>query len=145
MTNIILKKPDKKFGDVEYYNTFSIADILKIDPTTVRNYFCKGYFQGIKIGHNWYVTREDLEFFIINGKLKTRREMSFQDYKTAESGFLSRIEVNIKKAKKQIEKSRKVRSPLVTENLVRRYEELKKALEEYKKNKMTKEDYETLI
>lgn len=145
MTNIILKKPDKKFGDVEYYNTFSIADILKIDPTTVRNYFQKGYFNGIKIGHNWFVTRGDLEFFIINGKAKTRREMSFQDYKIAESNFLTRIEDNIKKAKEQIEKYREVRSPQVTANLVRRYEELKQALEEYKKNKMTQKEYDTFI
>lgn len=145
MTNIILKKPDKKFGDVEYYNTFSISDILKIDPTTVRNYFQKGYFRGIKIGQNWYINRGDLEFFIINGKLKTRKEMSFQDYKIAETDFLTRIEGNIKKAKEQIEKYQKVRSPYMTANLLKRYEELKQILENCKENKMTKKDYDTFI
>ncbi|MBA7519050.1 hypothetical protein ES705_11124 [subsurface metagenome] len=145
MTDIITKDPDKKFGDVEYYGTLSVADILEIDPTTVRNYFQKGYFRGVKIGQNWYINKGDLEFFIINGKLKIRKDMSFQDYKIAESNFLTRIEDNVRKAKKQIEKYREVRSPHITANLIRRYEELQLALEEYRKNKMTQKDYDTFI
>ncbi|MBA7544084.1 hypothetical protein ES705_36430 [subsurface metagenome] len=145
MVNVILKKPDRKIGNLDYYGVSSVSDILKIDPITVRSYIKKDYIRGIKIGANWYISGENLEFFIINGKLKTRKDMPFQDYKVAESDFLARLESNIKKAKKQIEKYQKVRSPLVTENLVRRYEEFKQALEEYKKDKMTQKDYDTLI
>ncbi|MBA7563762.1 DNA-binding protein [Candidatus Atribacteria bacterium 1244-E10-H5-B2] len=145
MVNVILKKPDRKVGNIDYYGVSSVSDILKVDPITVRSYIKKDYVRGIKIGHNWYISGENLEFFIINGKLKTRKDMSFQDYKTAEANFLTKLEANIRKAKKQIEKYRKVRSPLITENLMRRYEELKQALEEYKKNKMSQKDYDTFV
>lgn len=145
MANVILKKPDRKIGNIEYYDVSSVSNILKIDPITVRSYIKKDYIRGIKIGANWYISGENLEFFIINGKLKTRKDMSFQDYKTAEADFLTRLETNIKKAKKQIEKYRKVRTAYQTANLIRRYEELKQALEEYKKNKMTQKEYDTFI
>ncbi|MBA7528327.1 hypothetical protein ES705_20510 [subsurface metagenome] len=145
MANIILKNPDRKIGNIDYYGVSSVSNILKVDPITVRSYIKRDYIKGIKIGASWYISGENLEFFIINGKLKTRKDMSFQDYKVAESDFLARLESNLKRAKKQIEKYRKVRSPLVTENLIRRYEELKQALEEYRKNKMTQKDYDTII
>lgn len=145
MVNVMLKKPDRKIGNIDYYGVSSVSDILKIDPITVRSYIKKDYIRGIKIGANWYISGENLEYFIINGKLKTRKDMSFQDYKVAEENFLARLESNIKKAKKQIEKYRKVRSPLVTANLVRRYEELKQAVEEYKKNKVSQKDFDTFV
>jgi len=145
MANITLKKPDRKIGNINYYGVSSVSDILKIDPITVRSYIKKDYIRGIKIGANWYISGENLEFFIINGKLKTRKDMSFQDYKVAEADFLTRLEANIKKAKRQIEKYRKVRTAYETANLIRKYEELKQALEEYQKNKMTQKDFDTLI
>jgi len=141
----ISEKPTKTVGGIEYYDTFSTSRILSIDVYTVREYFKKNYFEGVKIGRNWYISKKDLEFFIIRGKLKTRSDMSFEDYKTIEAGFLKKIETDIKNAKEQIEKYRKIRSPYMTANLVRRYEELKQALKEYQKNKMTQKDFDTFI
>jgi len=145
MANVILKKPDRKIGNIKYYDVGSVSNILKVDPITVRSYIKRDYIRGIKIGASWYISGENLEFFIINGKLKARKDMSFQDYKIAEEGFLARLESNIKKAKKQIEKYRKMRTAYETANLIRKYEELKQALEEYQKNKMTQRDFDTLI
>ena len=141
----ISEKPTKIIGGIEYYNTPSIARILAVDPYTVREYFRKSYFEGVKIGRNWYISRENLQFFIVNGKLKTRDNMNYADYLSVEASFLEKIKANLKEVKRQIEKYRKVRTAYETANLVRRYEELKQALEEYKNNKMTKEDYETFI
>jgi len=141
----ILEKPTKIIGGIEYYNTPAIAKILKVDVYTIREYFRKSYFKGIKIGRSWLVTRKDLEFFIINGKLKTRDNMNYGDYKIVEVGFLARIESNLKKAKEQIEKYRKTRSAYETANLIRRYEALKQALEECKRSKMTQKDFDTLV
>jgi len=145
MANVILKKPDRKIGNIDYYDVSSVSNILKVDPITVRSYIKRDYIRGIKIGASWYISGENLEFFIINGKLKARKDMSFQDYKIAEEGFLARLEANIKKAKKQIEKYRKVRTAYQTANLLKKYEELKQALEEYQKNKMTQKDFDTFI
>ncbi|MBA7547315.1 hypothetical protein ES705_39729 [subsurface metagenome] len=141
----ISEKPTKIIGDIKYYNTPSIAKILKVDPYTIREYFRKNYFKGIKIGRNWYISKNDLEFFIINGKLKTRDNMNYADYKIVEESFLAKIKANLKEVEKQIEKYRKVRTAYETANLMRRYEGLKQTLENYKNNKMTEENFNTFI
>lgn len=141
----ISEKPTKIVGGIEYYDTFSVSRILSIDPYTVREYFKKNYFEGIKIARNWYITKQNLQYFIINGKLKTRDNMNYADYLSVEASFLEKIKANLKEVKRQIEKYRKVRTAYETANLMKRYEELKQALEEYKKNKMTQKDYETFV
>ncbi len=141
----ISEKPTKIIGGIEYYNTPSIARILDVDPYTIREYFRKNYFEGIKIARNWYITKQNLQYFIINGKLKTRNNMNYADYKAVEESFLAKIKANLKEVKNQIEKYKKVRTAYETANLIRRYEGLKQALEEYQKNKITQEDYDTFI
>ena len=141
----ILEKPTKIIGGMEYYNTPAIARILNVATYTITEYFRKDYFKGVKIGRNWYISKNDLEFFIINGKLKTRNNMNYADYKAVEESFLAKIKANLKEVKNQIEKYKKVRTAYETANLIRRYEGLKQALEEYQKNKITQEDYDTFI
>jgi len=141
----ISEKPTKIVGGIEYYDTFSVGRILSIDPYTIREYFKKNYFEGIKIARNWYITKQNLQYFIINGKLKTRNNMNYADYKAVEASYLAKIESNLKEVKRQIEQYRKVRTAYETANLVRKYEELKQALEEYQKNEMTQKDFDTII
>ncbi len=141
----ILEKPTKIIGGMEYYNTPAIARILNVATYTITEYFRKDYFKGVKIGRNWYISKNDLEFFIINGKLKTRNNMNYADYKAVEESFLAKIKANLKEVKNQIEKYKKVRTAYQTANLMRRYEALKQASEEYQENKMTQKDYDTFI
>ena len=141
----ISEKPTKTVAGVEYYDTFSVSRILKIDPHTIRDYFKKNYFRGVKLGRNWYLSKENLEFFIVNGKLKTRDNMTFEDYKIIEAGFLTKIKAKLKKAKEQIEQYQGIRSAYANANLKRRHEQIKQALEVYEKNKMTKKDFDTFI
>lgn len=138
----LLMKPDKKIGKVEYYNTKSISKILDLDPITIRTYFRRNYLTGVKFGNSWYLSKGDLEFFIVNGKLKKRENLDYREYKTLEADLITDIEKNLKNLKAQIDNFQRTQTEFIKINLVRRYNETKEALEEYKKDKMTKKDFE---
>ena len=142
---ITLKKPDREIAGIEYYNSKSVAETLKVSPITARYYFRQGYFPQVKFGHSWYVSKDDLEFFVINGRLKKREELSYKDYKSIEKGYLAKIEGNLKKIEKELEYFEKTKPAIIRENLTRRHSEIKKTLEEYKKDKMNKKDYDTFV
>ena len=143
MTQMIKEKPDKVFGNLEYFDTESVSKILDLNPVTIRDYFNKKILLGVKIGKNWYISRIDLELFLINGKLKKRDELTFEDYKILEKNYLARIENNLRKIKAQQEKI--FLPQAVKEKLEERYIEIKNIYEDLKKNPMTIEDFNTHI
>ena len=141
----ILEKPDKTIGDIKYYNTDSVSKILGLHPITIRRYFREGVLPKVKFGQWWYVSQEDLEFFIINGKLKKRENLTYRDYKSLEVDYIKKIEGNLKKIEKELEYFEKTKPAIIRENLTRRYNEIKATIEKYKKDKMNKEDYDTFV
>lgn len=48
----------------ELYTPEEVADILKINPHTVRQYLRDDKLKGFKIGRSWRVKEEDLKEFI---------------------------------------------------------------------------------
>lgn len=49
---------------MKIYTTDEVADLLRIDPATVRRWVAAGRLGGFKAGRNWRVTEEDLQRFI---------------------------------------------------------------------------------
>ena len=53
-----------KWKEKELYSVKELEKILPITPLTIREYLRKGKIKGIKIGKNWYVSKQDLEAFL---------------------------------------------------------------------------------
>lgn len=49
---------------MKYYTAEEVADILKLQLSTIRNYLAQGKMKGAKIGKSWRITEEDLKEFI---------------------------------------------------------------------------------
>lgn len=50
---------------VELLTLEEAADLLKVDPETVRLWLKEGELQGVKRGTAWRVTREAIEAFLV--------------------------------------------------------------------------------
>jgi len=53
--------------------TEEAAEILQLDPNTIRSYLKKGELVGIKLGLTWRIELEDLRKFLDNQKQRRRR------------------------------------------------------------------------
>ena len=151
MTVNILEKPDKIIGGIRYFNTDSVCKILSLSRITVSGYFKKGILPSAKIGKRWYINQDDLEYFIVNGKLKKIENLTFKDYKILESDFLNSSEDNLRKVDKILKDLRRkypiswLKNVEVYQNFKKRYEDLKELIKECKNEKMTKNDYDNFI
>ena len=144
-------KPDKVIGEMKYYNTDSISKILELNPWTIYDYYKADYLPAIKIGKSWFVSKENLEYFIVNGKLKKTEDLTFKDYKTLESDLINGSEKNLQKMEKILNDLESkypinwLNSKEVYQKTKKRYENLKKIMKECKNEKMTKKDFDTFI
>ena len=151
MTVNILENPDKVIGGIEYFNTKSVCGILELSRITVNDYFRKDILSAIKIGKSWFVSKENLEYFIVNGKLKKIEDLTFKDYKTLESDLINGSEKNLQKMEKILNDLESkypinwLNSKEVYQKTKKRYEDLKKILKECKNEKMTKKNFDTFI
>jgi len=50
--------------DDKYYSPTELAEILNLDPRTVRNLIKKGEIKAIKVGSQWRIGENDFETFI---------------------------------------------------------------------------------
>ena len=48
------------------YTPEEIAEILKVEPDTIRRYLRDGKLKGFKVGNHWRIKEEDLQEFIEN-------------------------------------------------------------------------------
>ena len=54
-----------KFSNLKLYSIRELEKILSITPLIIREYLRKGKIKGHKIGKKWYVTKENLEAFLL--------------------------------------------------------------------------------
>jgi len=51
-------------SDKKYLTVKQAADILQVDPRTLRRYLKEGEIPGIKLGNRWRIDRDDLDEFM---------------------------------------------------------------------------------
>lgn len=50
--------------DDKYYSPTELAEILNLDPRTVRNLIKNGDIKAVKVGSQWRIGKNDFEAFI---------------------------------------------------------------------------------
>ena len=50
--------------DDKYYSPTELAEILNLDPRTVRNLIKNGDIKAVKVGSQWRIGKNDFETFI---------------------------------------------------------------------------------
>jgi len=59
---------------MKVYTPNEVADVLKVEPVTIRRWLMAGKMSGFKVGKEWRVTEEDIQQFIENNRPKREKQ-----------------------------------------------------------------------
>jgi len=54
----------KQIGDIKLFSVKDLHEALSVNERTLRDWFNKGRFKGVKLGTEWHITEENLKRFL---------------------------------------------------------------------------------
>lgn len=147
----ILEKPSKIINGIKFYDTDKLSKILETSKITIFKYFKEGKFPPVKFAGKYYLSAEDLMNYLNLGvivkpmafsEFLTYKEMKNFDKKIIEAteNKLKMIEKVIERNKERIKYINNPMAKIALESYIKRYEKIKKDLEEAKKNPISPDD-----
>jgi len=147
----ILEKPSKIINGIKFYDTDKLSKILKTSKITIFKYFKEGKFPPVKFGGKYYLSAEDLMNYISLGvivkPIAFSEFLSYKEIKKFDKNIIEATERKLEMIEKVIERNKErvkyINNPMAKialENYIKRYEKIKKDIEEAKKEPISPDD-----
>ena len=122
--------PKRNVRGIKFFTVKDLAEILNLSITSARLYLKEGKIKGaIKIGGSWYISNKNLDRWLSQSYLFNKSEA-----KLIENKVIGNIEISLEKIRLKQELLKKRSAPkYLIEKLQLRIDEIKKSLEDYKK------------
>lgn len=148
----ILEKSSIKVNGTKFYNSNAVSKILKTSRVTVSKYFKEGKFPPVKFAGKYYLSQEDLLTYISSGAvikpIPFSEFLTYKEIKQFDENILRATKKKLQMIKEVIRRNKaKVKyidnpqAKIVLKDYIRRYNKLKKDIEEAEKEPISSDDF----